>query len=81
MAASGAPPLAYQWYKDGVRRGRRNHLALAFGYLSVTNAGSYWAIVTNARLSYQHCGFFGCCRGAKHQRAARRRDQRAGSEL
>jgi hypothetical protein len=48
VAASGAPPLAYRWYKDGGAIAGATNLALSFGYLSVTNAGSYWAVVSNA---------------------------------
>jgi hypothetical protein len=48
VAASGAPPLAYQWYKDGGAVAGATNLALALGYLSLSNAGSYWAVVTNA---------------------------------
>src|SRR5439155_3311321 len=47
VAASGAPPLAYQWYKNGGAIAGATNLALAFGSLSVTNAGSYRAVVTN----------------------------------
>jgi hypothetical protein len=48
LAASGAPPLSYQWYKDGAVVAGATTTGLAFANLSVTNAGSYQAIVTNA---------------------------------
>ena len=48
VAASGAPPLAYQWYKNGgVITGATNAI-LGYGYLESNDAGSYQVVVTNA---------------------------------
>ena len=48
VAASGAPPLAYQWYKDGSAIAGATSAALVYGYLQLSDAGSYQVVVTNA---------------------------------
>ena len=48
VAASGAPPLAYQWYKDGGAIAGATNAMLGYGYLQLSDAGSYQVIVTNA---------------------------------
>jgi hypothetical protein len=48
VAASGALPLAYQWYKDGGATAGATSAALAFGYLRLSDAGSYQVVVSNA---------------------------------
>lgn len=47
-AASGFPPLAYQWYKDGVAIAGATNAALGYGYLRLSDAGSYWMVASNA---------------------------------
>src|ERR1039458_1911533 len=48
VAASGMLPLAYQWYKDGGAIAGATSAALAYGYLQLSDAGSYQVVVTNA---------------------------------
>ena len=48
VAASGPPPLAYQWYKNGGAVAGATNTPLAYGYLRLSDAGSYQVIVTNA---------------------------------
>jgi alpha-L-rhamnosidase len=47
VAASGIPPLAYQWYKDGGAITGATNTALAYGYLQSSDTGFYQVIVTN----------------------------------
>lgn len=50
VAASGAQPIAYQWYKDSISNplSGQTSATLSFSPLDGTNTGSYFAIVTNA---------------------------------
>jgi sugar lactone lactonase YvrE len=47
VAASGTPPLAYQWYFDGAALAGQTNSALDIIMTSLTNAGSYEVVVTN----------------------------------
>ena len=49
VAASGAPPLGYQWYKDGVAVAGGTSAWLTLTYVQATSSGSsYFVVVTNA---------------------------------
>ncbi len=48
VAASGVQPLAYQWYKGSSAVAGATNSALAYGYLRLSDAGSYQVVVTNA---------------------------------
>jgi hypothetical protein len=48
VAAIGTAPLAYQWYKDGGAIPGATNTMLGYGYLQLSDAGSYQAVVTNA---------------------------------
>ena len=48
VVASGAPPLAYQWKKDGVTIGGATAASLTINNVQATNAGSYTVAVTNS---------------------------------
>ena len=39
--------MAYQWYKDGSAIAGATNAALAFGYLRLSDTGSYQVVVTN----------------------------------
>ena len=47
VTASGSPPLAYQWYKDGVALPTKTESTLAFSQFRETDAGDYRVVVTN----------------------------------
>ncbi|MGD0260191.1 MAG: LamG-like jellyroll fold domain-containing protein [Verrucomicrobiota bacterium] len=47
----GQPPLTLQWYQNGAPLAGQTNLTLSFPSLAPTNAGSYYAVVTNASLS------------------------------
>ena len=48
VTASGAAPLAYQWFKDGVVLVGQTNSTLAFASFQFTNSGCYSAVITNA---------------------------------
>jgi hypothetical protein len=48
VAAYGTPPLAYRWYKNGGAIAGATNAMLGYGYLQLSDAGSYQAVVTNA---------------------------------
>lgn len=47
VAASGIPPLVYQWYKNAVAIVGATNAALGYGYLRATDAGSYQVTIAN----------------------------------
>jgi len=47
VAANGIQPLAYQWYKNGVAIAGATNAELGYGYLRLSNTGSYSVVVTN----------------------------------
>ncbi len=48
VAASGAPPLAYQWYKNGGAITGATNSTLGYGYLRSIDAGPYLVVVSNS---------------------------------
>ena len=48
VAASGIPPLSYQWYVNGGAISGATNSTLAYGYLRLTDAGSYQVIISNS---------------------------------
>jgi hypothetical protein len=46
-AASGHPPLAYQWYKDGAPISGQNGTSLSFASVQPADSGAYEVVVTN----------------------------------
>ena len=48
VAAVGAVPLRYQWWKDGVALAGGTDGSLSLTHLQATDAGSYLVVVTNA---------------------------------
>lgn len=48
VGASGILPLAYQWYKGGGVIAGATNAALGYGYLRLSDTGSYQVVVTNA---------------------------------
>ena len=50
-ALDGQAPLALQWYQNGAPLAGQTNLTLSFSTLDPTNAGNYYAVVTNASLS------------------------------
>jgi hypothetical protein len=47
----GQAPLTLQWYQNGAPLAGQTNLTLSFSSLNPTNAGSYYAVVTNVSLS------------------------------
>lgn len=47
VAATGTPPLYYQWIKDTVPLGGQTNISLVLTNLALTNAGNYSVTVTN----------------------------------
>ncbi len=48
VTAIGPPPLNYQWYKNGAAIAGATNSTLGYGYLRLSDAGSYEVVVTNA---------------------------------
>ena len=48
VAASGTPPLAYQWNFDGTNISGATNVSLTLANVQLTNAGNYAVTVTNA---------------------------------
>ena len=48
VTATGTAPLAYQWFKDGVRLTGQNGSSLSFPSFRFTNSGCYSVVITNA---------------------------------
>jgi len=47
VAASGVQPITYQWYKDDSAIVGATNATLGYGYLRLSDAGSYQAVVSN----------------------------------
>ena len=48
VAAVGAGPLVYQWFKDGVLLAGQSNSSVSFASFQFTNSGSYRVVVTNS---------------------------------
>ncbi|MEI7732004.1 MAG: immunoglobulin domain-containing protein, partial [Verrucomicrobiota bacterium] len=48
VSAKGAPPLFYQWYKNGALIPNATAAAYSFSSLSLAEAGNYYVVVSNA---------------------------------
>ena len=48
VSATGTAPLSYQWQFNGANIGGATAATLTFGNVQVSDAGSYWVVVTNA---------------------------------
>jgi subtilisin-like proprotein convertase family protein len=48
VRATGSQPLSYQWWKDGVTLVGRTAASLSWTSVQISDAGNYWAVVTNA---------------------------------
>ncbi|MGH8022719.1 MAG: immunoglobulin domain-containing protein, partial [Limisphaerales bacterium] len=46
-AAGGIPPLAWQWFKNGVAIAGATNADLGYGYLRASDSGNYSVVVTN----------------------------------
>ncbi len=47
LAASGASPLIYQWYKNGLPLATATNAALSYAAVEATHSGAYFATVSN----------------------------------
>ncbi|MGH7942050.1 MAG: hypothetical protein ACREFR_13365, partial [Limisphaerales bacterium] len=47
VGANGIQPLAYQWFENGQAIAGATNAELGYGYLRLSDSGSYWVVVTN----------------------------------
>lgn len=48
LTVTGAPPVLYRWFKDGVALPRGTNRILSLTNLSESDAGGYWTLASNA---------------------------------
>ncbi len=52
VLAGGAPPLTYQWFRNGTEISGATDSGYAVSNAQSTNAGNYWVVITNAYGSF-----------------------------